>query len=133
MIIGDQIDIARPGDEVEVTGVYTQRYDYALNIKHGFPLYSTIIESNYIRRIEELETLDIDRDTRDRILKLAEHPRIDRKIYNSVAPSIYGHQHVKMAIALAMFGGVAKDIQQKHRIRGDINVLILGDPGTAKS
>lgn len=38
-----------------------------------------------------------------------------------------------MAIALAMFGGEAKDIQGKHRIRGDINVLVLGDPGTAKS
>mgnify|MGYP001807879500 CR=1 FL=1 len=38
-----------------------------------------------------------------------------------------------MAIALAMFGGESKDIQGKHRIRGDINVLVLGDPGTAKS
>lgn len=54
-------------------------------------------------------------------------------IYTSVAPSIYGHHHVKMAIALAMFGGESKDIQGKHRIRGDINVLLLGDPGTAKS
>lgn len=52
---------------------------------------------------------------------------------NSVAPSIHEHSHVKMAIALAMFGGVHKDIQGKHKIRGDINVLLLGDPGTAKS
>jgi DNA replication licensing factor MCM2 len=48
---------------------------------------------------------------------------------NSVAPSIHEHSHVKMAIALAMFGGVHKDIQGKHKIRGDINVLLLGDPG----
>lgn len=40
---------------------------------------------------------------------------------------------MKMALAMAMFGGVSKDIQGKHRIRGDINVLVLGDPGTAKS
>jgi DNA replication licensing factor MCM2 len=54
-------------------------------------------------------------------------------IINSVAPSIYGHHSVKTALALAMFGGVAKDVGDKHRIRGDINVLLLGDPGTAKS
>ncbi|CAD8203713.1 unnamed protein product [Paramecium octaurelia] len=133
IVLGDQIDIARPGDEIEVTGVYTQRYDYALNVKHGFPLYSTIIESNYIRRKDESESLNIDKKIKDEILKLSQNPKIDKLIYNSVAPSIYGHQHVKMAIALAMFGGEAKDIQGKHRIRGDINVLVLGDPGTAKS
>ena len=48
------------------------------------------------------------------------------------APSIYGHRDVKTAIALALFGGEPKELP-KHRIRGDINVLILGDPGTAKS
>jgi len=40
---------------------------------------------------------------------------------------------VKTALALAMFGGVSKDIDGKHKIRGDINILLLGDPGTAKS
>jgi DNA replication licensing factor MCM2 len=50
-----------------------------------------------------------------------------------MAPSIYGHDHVKTALCMAMFGGQSKDVQNAHRIRGDINVLILGDPGTAKS
>jgi DNA replication licensing factor MCM2 len=54
-------------------------------------------------------------------------------IINSIAPSIYGHRDVKTAIALSMFGGKAKDIQGKHRIRGDLNVLLIGDPGVAKS
>lgn len=40
---------------------------------------------------------------------------------------------MKTAIALSLFGGCAKDVNAKHRIRGDINVLLLGDPGTAKS
>ena len=52
---------------------------------------------------------------------------------NSIAPSIYGYPFIKKALALAMFGGEAKDVGGKHRIRGDINVLLLGDPGTAKS
>ena len=64
---------------------------------------------------------------------LSKEKNIGEIIINSIAPSIYGHLDVKTALALAMFGGEAKDIAGKHRIRGDINVLLLGDPGTAKS
>ena len=52
---------------------------------------------------------------------------------NSIAPSIFGHDDVKAVLALSLFGGQPKDVQGKHRIRGDINVLLVGDPGTAKS
>jgi DNA replication licensing factor MCM2 len=55
------------------------------------------------------------------------------QIVKSIAPSIYGHEDIKTAIALAMFGGQEKNVKGKHRLRGDINVLLLGDPGTAKS
>ena len=55
------------------------------------------------------------------------------RIIKSIAPSIYGHRHVKTAIALSLFGGCHKIGEGNHRIRGDINVLLLGDPGTAKS
>jgi DNA replicative helicase MCM subunit Mcm2 (Cdc46/Mcm family) len=51
----------------------------------------------------------------------------------SIAPSIYGHQNIKQGIALAMFGGQEKHPSATHRLRGDINMLLLGDPGTAKS
>lgn len=55
------------------------------------------------------------------------------QIVKSIAPSIYGHEDIKTAIALAMFGGQEKNVEGKHRLRGDINVLLMGDPGTAKS
>ena len=55
------------------------------------------------------------------------------QIFASVAPSIYGHEDIKRAIALTLFGGEPKDPGGKHRVRGDINVLMCGDPGTAKS
>ena len=56
-----------------------------------------------------------------------------RQIIASIAPSIYGHDDIKRAIALSLFGGQPKDPGGKHKIRGDINVLLCGDPGTAKS
>lgn len=55
------------------------------------------------------------------------------RIVKSIAPSIYGHDGIKQGIALALFGGQEKHPSATHRLRGDINMLLLGDPGTAKS
>ena len=55
------------------------------------------------------------------------------RICKSIAPSIYGHLNIKTGIALALFGGQEKHPRGSHRLRGDINMLLLGDPGTAKS
>ena len=60
---------------------------------------------------------------------LSHDPKILERIIKSIAPSIYGNEHVKTALALAMFGGREKNLDKKHRVRGDINVLLLGDPG----
>ncbi|MBA0585795.1 hypothetical protein Gorai_016559, partial [Gossypium raimondii] len=72
-------------------------------------------------------------EDKEDIEKLARDPQIGERIIKSIAPSIYGHEDIKTAIALAMFGGQEKNVEGKHRLRGDINVLLLGDPGTAKS
>ena len=133
ILLGDNIDAARPGDEVEITGVFTNRFEYALNVKHGFPVFSTHIETNYIKRVRELINEDFTAEEKKEIRKLAKNPNIRNIIINSIAPSIYGHIDVKTAIALSMFGGKHKDIAGKHRIRGDLNVLLIGDPGVAKS
>ncbi len=127
------VDSARPGDEVEITGIFINRFDYFANVKHGFPVFTTIIEANYIRRFGDEDMVDLTEEDKQAIRDLAKQPNMGRKIVNSIAPSIYGHQYVKKAIALAMFGGEAKDVNGKHKIRGDINCLLLGDPGTAKS
>ena len=129
----DLVDAARPGDEVEVTGIFVNRFEYFANVKHGFPVFTTIIEANNIKRQGDEEINDLTDDDKTEILQLSRQPNIGRKIINSIAPSIYGHQYVKKALALCMFGGEAKDVGGKHRIRGDINCLLLGDPGTAKS
>ena len=133
IIQADLVDVARPGDEVEITGVYTSKFDYNMNIQHGFPIFNTHIEANYIKRLQDLEHNTLTEDEILEIRRLSKSPNIAKRLISSVAPSIYGHNYIKTAIILAMFGGESKDVGGKHKIRGDINVLLLGDPGTAKS
>ena len=133
IVLHDLVDTARPGDEVEITGIYTNKYDYTANVKHGFPVFQTIVEANNLKRFGDEEIIELTDEDKQEIRKLGHSKGIEEKIVNSIAPSIYGYEFIKKALALAMFGGEAKDVGGKHRIRGDINVLLLGDPGTAKS
>lgn len=55
ILLGDNIDVARPGDAVQITGVYMNKYSLNLNVKQGFPVFNTIIETNSIKRLEEAE------------------------------------------------------------------------------
>lgn len=79
---------------------------------------------------EEIELTDEDEI---KIKELASDPAIYRKIIGSIAPSIYGYDEVKEGIALQLFAGLAKELPDKLRTRGDIHILLVGDPGVAKS
>ncbi|ORZ25194.1 MCM2/3/5 family-domain-containing protein, partial [Absidia repens] len=130
----DLIDKAKPGEEIEVTGIYRNNFDASLSTKNGFPVFATIIEANYINKKEDMfSAYRLTDDDKKIITDLAKDKRIGKRIIKSIAPSIYGHDDIKRAIALSLFGGVSKNVQGKHSIRGDINILMLGDPGTAKS
>ncbi|KHN03280.1 DNA replication licensing factor mcm2 [Glycine soja] len=134
ILLNDLIDCARPGEEIEVTGVYTNNFDLSLNTKNGFPVFATVVEANYVTKKQDLfSAYKLTQEDIEEIENLAKDPRIGERIVKSIAPSIYGHDDIKTAIALAMFGGQEKNVEGKHRLRGDINVLLLGDPGTAKS
>lgn len=118
----------------EVTGIYRNNFDAALNSKNGFPVFSTVIEANHINKKEDsFAAFRLTEEDRKAIVALSRDERIRKRIIKSIAPSIYGHDDIKTAIALSLFGGVPKNVKGKHNIRGDINVLLLGDPGTAKS
>jgi DNA replication licensing factor MCM2 len=104
-----------------------------LNAKNGFPVFSTIIEANHINKKEDLfAAFRLTTDDVKAIQQLSKDPRLSKRIFKSIAPSIYGHEDIKTAIALSLFGGVPKETSG-NRVRGDINILLLGDPGTAKS
>ncbi|KAJ8919037.1 hypothetical protein NQ315_016943 [Exocentrus adspersus] len=134
ILLADLCDRCKPGDEVDITGIYTNSYDGSLNTDNGFPVFSTVIFANHLivkdckQIVQSLTDDDI-----NAIIKMSKDHRIADRIISSIAPSIYGHDYIKRALALALFGGEPKNPGQKHKIRGDINVLICGDPGTAKS
>ncbi|KAF2274845.1 MCM-domain-containing protein [Westerdykella ornata] len=134
ILLWDLIDAAKPGEEIEVTGIYRNNYDAALNNKNGFPVFATIIEANHVvKSHDQLAGFRLTEEDEREIRKLSKDPKIVDKIINSIAPSIYGHTDIKTAVALSLFGGVSKEAPGRMSIRGDINVLLLGDPGTAKS
>uniref|UniRef100_A0A7J3QFK7 DNA helicase n=1 Tax=Ignisphaera aggregans TaxID=334771 RepID=A0A7J3QFK7_9CREN len=125
------VDIARPGDRVIVIGILKLRGGGAKRVKS---VYDIFLEANNIivsqRMLEEIE---ISKEDEERIKELAKDPLIRRKIIASIAPAIHGLWDLKEAIALLLFGGNQKILPDGTRVRGDIHVLIIGDPGTAKS
>lgn len=133
----DLIDRAKPGEEVDVTGIYRNHFDPLLNSRQGFPVFTTILQANNVLcRSAELGTaFRLADEERQRFVELSQHPNWKRKLIQSIAPSICGREDIKLGLLLSMLGGVPKDVggDQSHRIRGDINVLLVGDPGCAKS
>jgi len=134
ILTADLCDTCRPGDEVEITGIYSNQYDSSLNKSNGFPVFSTVIIANHVYRNDESSEADrMTDEDRKLIHQLAKDETIGERIIASIAPSVFGHDNIKRALALSLFGGVTKNPGDKHRVRGDINVLLCGDPGTAKS
>merc|ERR1711920_2295 len=133
VLTGDMVDSVRPGDELLLTGVYRCLYDSALNARTCFPVFKTEVQAAHVHRRGDVKLIEITEDRQQEILKLSQDPNIRERFIASMAPSIYGMKHVKTAIATSIMGGQPKITPGKHRIRGDINTLIVGDPGLAKS
>lgn len=124
----DLVDNLNPGDKVRITGVLkTFREERSGKFKN-------YIYVNYIEPLEqEFEELSLSEEDEEKIIELSKDPHIYDKIIQSTAPSIRGHRPIKEAIALQLFGGSAKILEDETRLRGDIHILIVGDPGTGKS
>lgn len=133
ILTGDQVDSVRPGDELHLTGTYKCLYDAATNARTCFPVYKTIIEAIHLHRHGDIKVEKVTDDEEAKILDLAKQKNIRERFIASMAPSIYGMKYVKTAVAMSLMGGVPKVAAGKHRIRGDLNALIVGDPGMAKS
>ncbi len=124
----DLVDKLNPGDKVRITGTLkTFREERSGKFKN-------YIYVNHIEPLEqEFEELHLTEEDEQEILELSQDPNIYDKIIKSTAPSIKGYRDVKEAIALQLFGGSAKELEDETRLRGDIHILIVGDPGIGKS
>lgn len=121
-----------PGDRVVINGILRSMQRVVRGEKST--VFDIFLECNSIEIQEkEFEEVEIDEKAEDDIKTLSGDPMIYRKITHSIAPTIYGSEDVKEAIALQLFGGIAKEMPDGTHLRGDIHVLLIGDPGIAKS
>ena len=121
-----------PGDRIIINGILRSMQRVIKGEKST--VFDIFLECNSIEIAEkEFEEVEIDEKSEDQIMTLSKDPMIYRMITHSIAPTIYGSEDVKQAIALQLFGGIAKEMPDGSRLRGDIHVLLIGDPGIAKS
>ncbi|VVB80901.1 Minichromosome maintenance protein MCM [uncultured archaeon] len=122
-----------PGARVAVTG---QVKEVPIFLRTGgqSTKFDLFIEANHLEGVEEdYSEINISPEELKEIKDLAADPNLMKKIVNSMAPSIYGHDKIKEALALQLAGGVRKKRDDGIITRGDIHVLLVGDPGAAKS
>ena len=128
----DLAGIVSPGDRVIITGILRS---YQRITREGKSTFFDIILDTVSIEIQDKEftEIEITPEEVEEIVKLSKNPKIYEKVVKSIAPSIYGYAEVKEALALQLMSGVAKNLPDGARIRGDVHVLLVGDPGIAKS
>lgn len=128
----DLVDRARPGDRVIAVGILLSTQERAGEaVLRTFRQY--IEAANVDASTKEPEAVLITPEDEKLFREMASDPFIHKKIIDSIAPSIYGLDNIKEAIMLLLCGGNSKVFPDGVKVRGDINVLLVGDPGTAKS
>ncbi|KAJ8674969.1 hypothetical protein QAD02_010755 [Eretmocerus hayati] len=130
----DLVDQCKPGDRVQIVGCYR----CLPNKKDGYTSgsFRAILIANNIAQLSKEPTINISHDDVNRCKRLAKNnPAKDifELLSKSLAPSIFGHEYVKKAILCMLLGGNEKILPNNSRLRGDINVLLVGDPSVAKT
>ncbi|AEO55153.1 hypothetical protein MYCTH_2298672 [Thermothelomyces thermophilus ATCC 42464] len=132
----DLVDRVKPGDRVQLVGIYRTLGNR--NTNHNSAVFKTVLLANNVVLLSTksgggVATATItDTDIRN-INKIAKKPKLFDLLSQSLAPSIYGHEYIKKAILLMLLGGMEKNLENGTHLRGDINILMVGDPSTAKS
>lgn len=125
----DLVDKVKAGDRVQIVGIYrTLGTNNFKTIILANAIYSLHTASSSNLNIENITDMDLRNFT-----KIRKKANLLEKMSQSLAPSIYGHDLIKQAVLLMLLGGVEKNLSNGTHLRGDINVLMVGDPSTAKS
>ena len=123
-----------PGDIVDIAGIFLPTpYTGFKAIRAGL-LTDTYLEVQWVNQHKKAyDDLIIDAKTLKRIARHRDSGHMYEYLAKSIAPEIYGHLDVKKALLLLLIGGVTKEMGDGMKIRGDINICLMGDPGVAKS
>lgn len=122
-----------PGTKVRTIGIITE---VARLLREGgtATIFDLVMNANYIEPIqEEFSDIEINPEDEEEIKKLAKDSKIFEKLSRSIAPSIMGHERIKEALLLQLMGGVRKQKEDGTIVRGDMHILLVGDPGAGKS
>jgi replicative DNA helicase Mcm len=96
--------------------------------------FELAIEANNIISLEEtFEELDISEEDEKQIIEISQDPAVFENLAKSIAPGVWGYEEIKKSLILQLFGGVRKIYGDGQKKRGDIHILLIGDPGVAKS
>ena len=138
----DLVDYARPGDRIILTGIVRIEQERVFGVKQSeSALYRLRMDGNNIEFIggrgikgtRRTEREEISPDEQKIIRTLSKNPDIYDRLIASFAPHIRGHELFKEAILLLIVGSTQRALSDGSKVRGDINVFLVGDPGTAKS
>ncbi len=122
-----------PGSKIRVTGVITE-VPITLRTGAQSTTYDLAMEANsVIPIIETFEEIKISKEEEEKIKELGKDPKLFERLTNSIAPSVHGYEKIKEALILQMASGIRKVKSDSTIIRGDIHILLVGDPGAAKS
>ncbi len=122
-----------PGSRIKVIGVLKE-VPVPLSTGGLSTRFELAIEANNIVPLEEtFEELDINEEDEKQILELSQDPELFQKLSKSIAPGIWGYPEIKQSLVLQLFGGVQKEKPDGSKSRGDMHILMIGDPGVAKS
>ncbi|MEM4780562.1 MAG: minichromosome maintenance protein MCM, partial [Halalkalicoccus sp.] len=120
------------GDHVRVTGVLHLEQQGSNQEKST--MFDIYMDGHAVEAEEEqFEDMEITDEDKQAIVELSSDPDIYERMVDSLAPSIYGHRQAKLAMTLQLFSGVTKHLPDGSRTRGDLHMLLIGDPGTGKS
>ncbi|CAJ1334821.1 unnamed protein product, partial [Effrenium voratum] len=128
---GELCDKAKPGDRVQVIGVYRSFPPPMQEFTDG--VFPAKLVATSIKPIRDLVQPVLVHQDVTNIKKIAEREDAFQLLSRSFAPAICGHERVKAGLLLQMLGGVEKNLSNGTHLRGDINVLLVGDPSCGKS
>ena len=125
----DLVNTVFPGEKVTITGIL--RIMPPKEGKGKNSVYGKYLEVVHLRKVmQEFEEINITKEDESKIKELSKNPKLYEMIIQSIAPGIYGYTELKSAIALQLFGGAPnKILPDGQRIRSDIHILLIGDPG----